>query len=64
MATSDLDPKNCVRDMICPQCGEGFRLTWGSFEEGQVTLKIYRHSDKAIYAVSILCPHCEYEEEL
>jgi hypothetical protein len=53
-----------LKDVVCPQCKNPFRLTWsGGFTE-RVTLVMRGCPSGGIYDVSIECPHCDYEEEL
>jgi rRNA maturation protein Nop10 len=53
-----------LKDVVCPQCGEPFRLVWSAgFGEAE-TLEIRSCPSGGIYDVRISCPHCDYEEDL
>ena len=59
-----LEPGLCLRDVICPQCKEPFRLTWNDYSDTPETLKLVGCPSGGIYCVRIRCPHCDYEEDL
>lgn len=59
-----LEPGLCLRDVVCPQCKEPFRLTWNDYSDTPQTLHMAGCPSGGIYNVEICCPWCNYREEL
>jgi rRNA maturation protein Nop10 len=53
-----------LKDIMCPQCGKDFQLTWQDYYGKTATLEIRGCPSGGIYDVIISCPHCNYEEPL
>lgn len=53
-----------LKNVVCPQCGKPFRLTWDADGGEKDTLRLRGCPSGGIYDVSIECPHCDYAEAL
>lgn len=53
-----------LKNVECPQCKEGFKLTYDGYKDSPQTLIIRSCPSGGIYDVLIKCPHCDYEESL
>jgi hypothetical protein len=53
-----------LKNVVCPQCKQEFRLMWNDYEKYPQSLIIRACPSGGVYDVSILCPNCDYEEEL
>lgn len=59
-----LEPGRRLRDVICPQCKQAFRLTYDDDPDIPRTMAFSGDQDYGIWYAQIVCPHCDYEEEL
>lgn len=64
MSSKDQKSDRSLAWVLCPKCGQRFRLEWRHDEEHLPTLFVVEKGDGPMTALQIECPHCNYEEDL
>jgi hypothetical protein len=65
MSEYDLLRGRRFKNICCPLCLKKFELKWdGDYKEELLTLRIGALPDGKLYKVFIVCPHCNYQEDI